>query len=387
MTNFKSRSSSMLDLSLDYDSNDDLLNGFTELACIKTGAAYSQINLFDENNQWTIAAHGMEFAHIPVEESICFITINKDDVFEIKDFTKDDRFSSNESVTGAPYLKYYIGFPFKDEFENVIGTICLLHTQQLFLSDNDLDFFKVIRKQIAMYLHEIREKNHLKDFENLLEQKINKIRHDIRGPISGVIGFTSLIEQDSTNKDILKKLSIIKKSSKNLLEYVEQSLQSDLENKERAGYHTKVLTVIDKLKSLFTMQSTLKEITIDVTNNTSKNTEIKNIATNHAINIIGNVLSNAIKFSKQNSKVKIIFTETTSNIEVSVKDTGEGISESKLQQLNRLEYTPSNTNNNNKDGFGIGLMEALGHLKTKGGDFEISSSKGKGTFVVLKFPK
>jgi len=51
------RSESLLNLSLDYDHKDQVLQGFTKLASVFTGSDYSQLNLIDENNQWTVAAH------------------------------------------------------------------------------------------------------------------------------------------------------------------------------------------------------------------------------------------------------------------------------------------------------------------------------------------
>ena len=148
----KNRAASLLKLSLDYNEKDSVLARFSELICLTSGAMYSQINLIDDENQWTVAECGMEFEHIPVEESICYITINNEEIYEIEDFNKDDQFHAHPLVTGSPHLKYYLGFPFKDEMGVFIGSCCLLHTETLELSDQQIHSLKLINQQVADYL-------------------------------------------------------------------------------------------------------------------------------------------------------------------------------------------------------------------------------------------
>lgn len=383
----KTRASALLDLALDYNEGDSVLAGFSKLACLISDAKYSQINLLDNDNQWTIAQCGMDFDHIPIEKSICNITILKKDTHEIKDLRKDTDFKEHPLVINSPFITYYIGFPFSDENGVIIGTICLLHTEEINLSEVQLEMLSVVKQQISKYL---TLKKNLHKAHDLIAQKndqMNQIRHDIRGPLSGIIGFSGLLESDSTDPKILKRVKLIKKSSKNLLDYAEQSLQEDLERKEDCTTQTDINIVVNKLKSLYAMQSVLKDISLDFENSTSKDAKISQVATNDAINIIGNALSNAIKFSDKHSSVQIIFSESNNHIEVVIADEGSGIESDILDKLNSLEYEKDFRIENDSSGFGIGLMEALNLLIQKKGSFHIDSSLGKGTQIALLFPK
>ncbi|MEP1307175.1 MAG: GAF domain-containing sensor histidine kinase [Balneola sp.] len=389
-----SRSSSLLDLAIDYNENDSVLSGFSELACLASGAMYSQINLIDDENQWTVAECGMNFDHIPVEQSVCFVTINREDVYEIKDFTSDPDFKDHPFVTNSPFLKYYLGFPFTDENGVYIGTICLLHTETLDLSENQMHSLSVMSEQISAYL------NHKKELANansrLIKQDslVTKIRHDIRGPLSGIIGFASLIEEEITDARLLRNLGLIKQSSKNLLEYAEQSLTNEVNNTDQ-NHNTDIGTIIERIKSLYAMQSKLKDIDLDFENRYPEITTIYNLAPNHLINIVGNVVSNAIKFSPNQSNIKILIddqkpdSKSNEHIMISVTDNGPGIPADKLQSLNNLEVVDSGQvdSDSRVSGFGIGLVEALRLLVKKEGRFIITSEIDKGTSVQLFFLK
>lgn len=383
----RKRTASVLDLALDYNEQDSVLQGFSKLACLISGAQYSQINLLDSENQWTVAQNGMKFDHIPIEMSICNITITKEDTYEIKDFLEDPDFKNHPLVVNSPFLRYYIGFPFSDENGAIIGTICLLHTEEIALSEIQYEMFSEIKQQISTYLIQKRKLHKAQDLITKKNNQMNQIRHDIRGPLSGIIGFSDLLEIESSDPDIIKKAKLIKKSSKTLLEYSENSLREDLEDTTESLPQTDIGTVVTKLKSLYAMQSVLKNVRLDFEVLTPKNATISQIATNDAINIIGNVLSNAIKFSDKDSSVQVIFSESKEHIEIVVADEGKGIESSVLSKLNSLEYIKDYAISSSTTGFGIGLMEALNVLVEKNGDFHIDSSLGKGTQVALLFPK
>jgi len=388
-TSGKNRASSLLELSLDYNEKDQVLARFSELICHISGALYSQINLIDDENQWTVAECGMEFEHIPVEESICYITINNEEMYEIEDFREDDQFQVHPLVTGSPHLKYYLGFPFKDEKGTFIGSSCLLHTETLDLTDQQIHSLKLVNQQVADYL--ILKKKVSVQSDKLAKQEklVTKTRHDIRGPLSGIIGFSSLLETEIEDKKTLKNIGMIKQSAKNLLEYAEGSLQYEIDRKE-SEVATSVSTIIDRVSSLYSMQSTLKEIDLLFENQCSESCSINTMASNQIINIIGNVVSNAIKFSPVEGSIEISFAKTKVKddnfIKVIIEDNGTGIPKEKLEALHILQYVQSQKTDSDIQGFGIGLVEALRLLDQKGGNFLISSAVNQGTKVELNFP-
>lgn len=388
-TSGKNRASSLLELSLDYNEKDKVLARFSELICHISGALYSQINLIDNQNQWTVAECGMEFEHIPVEQSICHITISKKDIYEIKDFNRVESFKDHPFVVNNPFLIYYLGLPFTDEKGVFIGSSCLLHTETLTLSNQQLESLKLINQQVADYLILKKKFNTNSEKLNIQEKLVTKTRHDIRGPLSGIIGFSSLLETEVEDRKTLKNIGMIKQSAKNLLEYAEGSLQYEIDRNENE-VATSVSTIIDRIGSLYSMQSTLKEIDLIFDNKCSESCSINSMSSNQIINIIGNVVSNAIKFSPVGGSIGISFGKNSIKddnfIKVVVEDNGTGIPKDKLEALHKLKFVESQKTESGIQGFGIGLVEALRLLDQKDGNFLISSAVKQGTKVALNFP-
>ena len=197
------------------------------------------------------------------------------------------------------------------------------------------------------------------------------------------------METEIEDNKTLKNIGMIKQSAKNLLEYAEGSLQYEIDKNENE-LGTSVSTIIDRVSSLYSMQSTLKEIDLLFENQCTDSCSINTMAPNQIINIIGNVVSNAIKFSPVEGSIEISFGKTKVKddnfIKVIIEDNGTGIPKEKLEALHKLEYVQSQKTDSGIQGFGIGLVEALRLLDQKGGNFLISSAINEGTKVELNFP-
>ena len=68
----------------------------------------------------------------PREFAFCAHALAADDILIVPDATRDDRFSSNPLVTGAPNIRFYAGVPIRAEMRNTssrrlpLGTLCVI---------------------------------------------------------------------------------------------------------------------------------------------------------------------------------------------------------------------------------------------------------------------
>ncbi len=97
--------------------------------------------------------------------------------------------------------------------------------------------------------------------------------------------------------------------------------------------------------------------------------------------IIDNTLSNAIKYSNENSKIKIYLKESDSQVILTVKDYGIGIEDPK--KIFERYYRE----NLEKGGFGIGLNIVKNILKEEKIELKIVSKPQRGTAFIYIFPK
>jgi signal transduction histidine kinase len=103
--------------------------------------------------------------------------------------------------------------------------------------------------------------------------------------------------------------------------------------------------------------------------------------------ILLNLLSNAEKFTRRGGRVEVLLRRgDPGNLEISVRDTGIGMSESEiaiaLQPFRQVESTFART----REGTGLGLPLTKALVELHGGTMRIESTPGDGTTVTVAFP-
>ena len=101
-------------------------------------------------------------------------------------------------------------------------------------------------------------------------------------------------------------------------------------------------------------------------------------------NILINLISNALKFSKENSRIWILSNALTDRIEIAIKDEGIGIS--KDDQLHLFTSFFRGKNAETIQGTGLGLHIVSRYLNLINGDVKIESELGKGTTITVILP-
>jgi signal transduction histidine kinase len=103
--------------------------------------------------------------------------------------------------------------------------------------------------------------------------------------------------------------------------------------------------------------------------------------------ILLNLLSNAVKFTPRGGRVEVaLLRGSAGNLEIAVRDTGIGMSESEiaiaLQPFRQIESTFARTH----EGTGLGLPLTKALVELHGGSMRIESRPGDGTTVTVAFP-
>ncbi len=111
---------------LDTDS-DARFDNLTLLAKQICETEIALISLIDENRQWFKSCIGLDAKQTSRGISFCGHAISsEEDVFEIKDTTKDKRFFDNPLVIGSPHIKFYAGAKIVDKKGYSLGTLCVI---------------------------------------------------------------------------------------------------------------------------------------------------------------------------------------------------------------------------------------------------------------------
>ena len=97
--------------------------------------------------------------------------------------------------------------------------------------------------------------------------------------------------------------------------------------------------------------------------------------------VLYNILDNAVKFSYTGSTVKISIWKTGEKAYVSVRNTGETISEHDLPHIIELFHKSDKSRSLNRDGIGLGLYIVKTIISSYGEDIYIKSHDGHTEFI------
>jgi len=219
---------------------------------------------------------------------------------------------------------------------------------------------------------------------------MSNMSHEFRTPMSGILGFAEILEQEITDPEQLDMLNAISNSGKRLLNTLTSLLKySQLESEIFD-------TNIKELK--------LSDIVLFIVNNyksfaVSKNLELNyNICNNEKFifgddemvkHILSNITDNAIKFTK-NGFVSLELSyeqESEKNWMVcKIKDTGIGIGKSSMEMIFQGFRQASEGIGRVFEGNGLGLAIAKKIINILGGKIEVESEINKGSIFSVYFP-
>jgi two-component system CheB/CheR fusion protein len=244
----------------------------------------------------------------------------------------------------------------------------------------------------------LKVNNELKEVAEELERAarvksefLANMSHELRTPLNSINGFSEVLYDETfgpLNGKQKKYINNILISGKHLLSLINQIL--DLAKLE-ANKMTLVLSnlpmknllqefslLIDNMVSEKQLQMVL-EIADDLPNIEADELKIKEI--------LYNLISNAVKFSRQGSKIGIRANKNDSNIEIEVWDTGIGIAPENTEKIFEGFFRVDTPFSRVTEGTGLGLPLSRKLVELHGGKL-IVESKGldKGTMVRFTLP-
>ena len=245
--------------------------------------------------------------------------------------------------------------------------------------NNDL---KVSHEKVVEQKEELRKLNKLKT--NI----VSVLGHDLRGPLTSVVGLIQLLRDKTINEDEFGEMTRLlnEKTNTGL-----KSLDMILEwSRLKAGDSNPKITQIDPKPQIDEIIDLNREAIADKSLNVVTDFA-KHIAVpadpNQFLSIANNLISNAIKYSENGGELKIGTKETAEQILFFVKDSGAGFSEDMLDLMEKGERLISSKGSRGEKGTGIGLRIVRDFVEAHKGDFRIENHANGGGLVSVSFPK
>ncbi len=219
--------------------------------------------------------------------------------------------------------------------------------------------------------------NKIQEVSENRKQFIGDLTHEIRTPLTSIIGYSSLINNDKVidNNTIKKYSSKIYEEGKYIQQMSEKLMQMLLvENgsidKKIINISEEIKIIVEELKNLFDNAI----FNIQIKENVYK--EVDKVLLK---SLIYNLVKNAISSYDTIPKVDIYLSEN----ELTIIDYGKGIPQDKIEKIKEPFYTLNTDRNRKISGMGLGLTLCLRIASEHNWKLNIKSEIGKGTKVTI----
>ncbi len=109
------------------------------------GTPISVLDLLDSDRLWAKAQFGIDLPETAAEGSFCSLTVRcLDEPLIVHDAAVDHRFAAHPDVVGPLGLRFYAGFPVRDEDGVALGALCVADTEPRHLTDEQTSCIRAL---------------------------------------------------------------------------------------------------------------------------------------------------------------------------------------------------------------------------------------------------
>lgn len=251
--------------------------------------------------------------------------------------------------------------------------------------------------RIRAYLTRVKAQNkiienmaELRDMNVVKDQFLAACSHDLRSPLTGILGFAQLLEEDGDLvPDDLAKVQGIRRSGDYLLSLINNLLDI---GKMAGGHHELHRTsqdvgaiVQDSIRTLsHTAQP--KQVTLNYSGGTDECQVMGDYSC--LMRVCNNLISNAIKFTPEGGTVTVSLRDgRDDDLVLAVTDTGIGIPPEKIPELFNRYTRVHQSGTAGENGTGLGLSIVWELVKAHDGTVSVDSKVGEGSTFRIQLPK
>jgi len=358
------------------DDRDALANRALEWALRLAGGASGA--LFDGNGKAT-SSHGLDLAavaeltgHLPsLREGVRRVTLEGVEVIAMSVPVKGLTTSGTLVILAGPFTPGFGG----DEITRMQQLMSAFVTA--------LD-----RRHLITQLEQSNAA--LEDANRHKSVFLANMSHELRTPLNAIIGFSELLTdaQDGQFDEATRKrfLSQILTSGRHLLGLINDILDLSKVEAGQMELRLQTLSVADSVDQVVkTVEPLVAKKSISLTSTVAGAGDMLADA-GKVKQMLLNLVSNAIKFTPEGGSVTIGAVRIKETIEISVTDTGIGISESDLKSIFREFHQVDFGPGRKHEGTGLGLALTKRFALLHGGDVRAASRLNKGSVFTLSLP-
>ena len=217
------------------------------------------------------------------------------------------------------------------------------------------------------------------------------VSHDIRTPLSMIMGYASQLKTSSNlSEEMEKKLSVILKQSEriknlindlNLASKLEYNMQPFEKKKENA------VAVVRQVIVDFLNMDIDEKFPIEWKTKSEFVSCFVNVDKNLIKRALANLIQNSINHNENGCTIYVSVKEDEKNCIICVEDNGIGVSDEELEKLNNTPHYMVCDKNTTEQQHGLGLLIVKQIMDVHNGQVEMKHSEYGGFKVVLQIPE
>ena len=231
-------------------------------------------------------------------------------------------------------------------------------------------------------------KKHAEDLMKSRERLLLMISHDIKSPLSSILGHIELISNSQMPASDKNHLNNMKHSSEHILELVNKLMDYHKLEQGKSEVNNMEFSPGQLFDNIFESFVPIAGKRLQFTLRNNINTSDSYFSDPFILKqIINNLVSNALKFTTKGEVMLRAAIDKKNRLILSVKDTGKGIKPEDIDKIfDEFQRVGNAKDKNNTDGFGLGLSITYKLVQLLQGTIEVESEPGKGSEFNIKIP-
>jgi signal transduction histidine kinase len=244
-------------------------------------------------------------------------------------------------------------------------------------------YFYAYKTNYYRQVHEIREKNlEIQRGSEFKSQLLGTVAHDLRNPIAAVETLAMVMEMDDIDPELQENLNLIKASCVQARTIIDELLETarNQNTDEFITVKTDLNTFLEEIVDKWQPQKgskTLELISRVVPAYVKINIE-------KFERVIDNLIGNALKFSRDKTRIEVVLTKNDGHFFIEVKDQGIGIPKDKLPIIFEAFTKAGRPGLKGEQSTGLGLSIVKQIVEKHNGAIEVESEEGKGSVFKVK---